>query len=128
MDKFLHSRFFRFLVCFVLVCAILINCSPIRAEATGIPAIDVPGFAILLAMLTPVYVFLIVFALLCLSWFLIFRYYFKWDLSPSGVVAVKSDLSSNRSFSVITNHTIDISKKLHKNTPNTGNPVSGDTY
>lgn len=33
MDKFLHSRFFRFLVCFVLVCAILINCSPIRAKA-----------------------------------------------------------------------------------------------
>lgn len=44
---------------------------------------------LILAMLTPVYVFLVVFALLCLSWFLVFRYYFKWDLPPSGVVPIK---------------------------------------
>ena len=43
---------------------------------------------IVLAMLTPVYVFLIVFFLLCLSWFLVFKYYFKLELPPSGVIAV----------------------------------------
>ena len=45
MDKLLHYRFFRFLVCFVLVCAILINCSPLRAEATVIGATVVTGTA-----------------------------------------------------------------------------------
>lgn len=45
MDKFFHSRFFRFLVSFVLVCAILINCSPLRAEASAIGATVVTGTA-----------------------------------------------------------------------------------
>ena len=37
-------------------------------------------------LLIPVYVFLIVFALLCLFWFLVFKYYFKLELKPSGIV------------------------------------------
>ena len=45
MDKLLHSRFFRCLICFVLACAILINCSPLRAEATVIGATVVTGTA-----------------------------------------------------------------------------------
>lgn len=44
---------------------------------------------LVLAMLTPVYIFLIIFALLCLSWFLVFKYYFKLELRPSGIVPVK---------------------------------------
>ena len=35
MDKFLHSRLFRFLVCLILVCCILVNVSPIRAKAVA---------------------------------------------------------------------------------------------
>lgn len=38
MSKVLHSRLFRFLVCFLVICCILVNCSPIRAEATAIVA------------------------------------------------------------------------------------------
>ena len=38
MDKFLHSHLFRCLVCLVLVCCILVNCSPIRAKASGVIA------------------------------------------------------------------------------------------
>ena len=37
-------------------------------------------------LLTPVYIFLVIFALLCLSWFLVFKYYFKLEYRPSGVV------------------------------------------
>lgn len=40
------------------------------------------------AMLTPVFVLMIIFALLCLSWFLVFKYYFKLDFQPSGIVRV----------------------------------------
>lgn len=44
---------------------------------------------IVAALLTPVYILLIVFALLCVSWFLVFKYYFKLELKPSGIVPVK---------------------------------------
>lgn len=44
---------------------------------------------IVLTMLTPFFVFLVIFALLCLSWFLVFKYYFKLDLPPSGVLPIK---------------------------------------
>ena len=37
----------------------------------------------------PIAVILGIFALLCLSWFLVFRYYFKLELRPSGVVRLK---------------------------------------
>ncbi len=40
-------------------------------------------------MLIPVAVVLGVFALLCMSWFLVFKFYFKLDLQPSGIVPVK---------------------------------------
>ncbi len=46
MDKLLRSRIFRFLVCFVLVCSLLINWSPLRAEATEI-GIGVTGIGVL---------------------------------------------------------------------------------
>ena len=39
--------------------------------------------------LIPVAIFAAVFALLCLSWYLVFRYYFKLELKPSGVVRPK---------------------------------------
>lgn len=39
--------------------------------------------------LIPVAVLAAVFALLCLSWYLVFRYYFKLELKPSGVVRLK---------------------------------------
>lgn len=35
MDKFFHSRFFRFLICLLLVLAFLVNSSPIRARAVA---------------------------------------------------------------------------------------------
>lgn len=35
----MKNRIFRLLVCLVLVCVILVNCSPIRAEATGVEAL-----------------------------------------------------------------------------------------
>ncbi len=41
------------------------------------------------APLVLVAVVLGVFALLCLSWFLVFKYYFKLELQPSGIVPVK---------------------------------------
>lgn len=34
----MRSRFFRALVCLLLVCCILVNCSPIRAKASAIVA------------------------------------------------------------------------------------------
>ncbi|MGN1155984.1 MAG: zonular occludens toxin domain-containing protein [Agathobacter sp.] len=40
-------------------------------------------------MLFPVAVFLAVFALLCVSWFLVFKYYFKLEIKPSGVVPIE---------------------------------------
>ena len=44
---------------------------------------------VILTLLTPLYIFLIVFALLCVSWFLVFKFYFKLELKPSGIVPVK---------------------------------------
>lgn len=41
------------------------------------------------ALLIPIAIILGVFALLCLSWFLIFKFYFKMEYRPSGVVHVK---------------------------------------
>lgn len=43
---------------------------------------------VILFMLIPVAVLLVIFALLCLSWYLVFKYYFKLELKPSGVVRV----------------------------------------
>lgn len=43
----------------------------------------------LLWLMVPVAVFLGIFALLCVSWFLVFKFYFKLDFQPSGVVPVK---------------------------------------
>ena len=40
-------------------------------------------------LLIPVAVLAAVFALLCLSWYLVFRYYFKLEIKPSGVVRLK---------------------------------------
>lgn len=37
----------------------------------------------------PVLVLLVIFALLCASWFLVFKYYFKLEYRPSGVVQLK---------------------------------------
>ena len=36
MSKVLHSWLFRFLVCFLVVCCILVNLSPLKAEATAV--------------------------------------------------------------------------------------------
>jgi len=36
MNKLLHSKVFRFLVCLVLVAAFLVNLSPLKAEATSV--------------------------------------------------------------------------------------------
>lgn len=41
------------------------------------------------ALLVPIGAVLAVFALLCLSWFLVFKYYFKMEYRPSGVVRIK---------------------------------------
>lgn len=41
------------------------------------------------ALLVPIAAALGVFALLCLSWFLVFKYYFKMEYRPSGVVRIK---------------------------------------
>ena len=35
MRRILNSRFFRLLICLVLICCFLVNSSPIKAEATG---------------------------------------------------------------------------------------------
>ena len=40
-------------------------------------------------LMVPIAVFLAVFALLCLSWFLVFKFYFKLEFVPSGVVRIK---------------------------------------
>lgn len=54
MDKFWNSRLFRCLVCLVLVCCILVNISPLKAEASAIVAgatVSAAGvFATLFAM------------------------------------------------------------------------------
>lgn len=44
---------------------------------------------ILGVMLVPVCVALCFFALLCVSWFLVFKFYFKMEMQPSGIVPVK---------------------------------------
>lgn len=41
------------------------------------------------ALLVPIAAALGIFALLCLSWFLVFKYYFKMEYRPSGVVHIK---------------------------------------
>ena len=40
-------------------------------------------------MLVPFAIALAIFALLCLSWFLVFKFYFKMEIPPSGIVPVK---------------------------------------
>lgn len=44
---------------------------------------------IVLFLLSPVVVYIIVFALLCVAWFLIFHYYFDWEIKPSSIVPQK---------------------------------------
>lgn len=44
---------------------------------------------ILGVMLIPVCIALCFFALLCVSWFLVFKFYFKMEMQPSGIVPVK---------------------------------------
>lgn len=44
---------------------------------------------ILGVMLVPVAIALAIFALLCLSWFLVFKFYFKMEMQPSGIVPVR---------------------------------------
>ena len=46
-------------------------------------------FKFLSFLFIPFGVLIAIFALLCLSWFLVFKYYFKMDIQPSGVVRVK---------------------------------------
>lgn len=53
MDKFLNSHSFRFLVCFILVCCILVNISPFNANASAVVGSVITGtglFATLFAM------------------------------------------------------------------------------
>lgn len=40
-------------------------------------------------LLIPVWVMFCIFVLLCVSWFLVFKYYFKLEYRPSGIVRVK---------------------------------------
>lgn len=40
-------------------------------------------------LIIPIAVCIGVFAILCLSWFLVFKYYFKLEFKPSGIVPVK---------------------------------------
>ena len=40
-------------------------------------------------ILVPVGVLALIFALLCLTWFLVFKFYFKLEYQPSGIVPVK---------------------------------------
>ena len=44
---------------------------------------------ILGVMLIPVVIAIAFFALLCVSWFLVFKFYFKMEMQPSGIVPVK---------------------------------------
>ena len=44
---------------------------------------------ILGVMLVPLCIALCFFALLCVSWFLVFKFYFKMEMQPSGIVPVK---------------------------------------
>lgn len=46
-------------------------------------------FKFLSYLLIPVAILVAIFALLCVSWFLVFKYYFKMDIQPSGIVRVK---------------------------------------
>ena len=39
--------------------------------------------------LIPIVIAAAIFAILCLSWFLVFKYYFKLEYRPSGIVPVK---------------------------------------
>lgn len=54
------------------------------------------GFSILWQFLkiifflaSPVFAYLIVFGILCVAWFLIFHYYFDWEIRPSSIVQQK---------------------------------------
>lgn len=44
---------------------------------------------VLSILIIPIAVCIGVFAILCLSWFLVFKYYFKLEFKPSGIVPVK---------------------------------------
>lgn len=46
-------------------------------------------FKVLGFILVPVGVLLLIFALLCVTWFLVFKFYFKLEYQPSGIVPVK---------------------------------------
>lgn len=46
-------------------------------------------FKFLSYLLIPVAILVAIFSLLCVSWFLVFKYYFKMDIQPSGIVRVK---------------------------------------
>lgn len=46
-------------------------------------------FKVLGFVLVPVGVLLLIFALLCVTWFLVFKFYFKLEYQPSGIVPVK---------------------------------------
>lgn len=46
-------------------------------------------FKIVLVLLSPVIAYLIVFAILCVAWFLIFKYYFDWEIKPSSIIPQK---------------------------------------
>lgn len=52
MSKLLHSRVFRFLVCSLVICCILVNCSPIKAEATTVVASGLSLSAVLAWLLS----------------------------------------------------------------------------
>ena len=41
---------------------------------------------LILTMCVPLFIMLVIFALLCLSWFLVFKYYFKLEIKPTGVI------------------------------------------
>lgn len=44
---------------------------------------------VLSILIIPIAVCIGVFAILCLSWFLVFKYYFKLEFKPSGIIPVK---------------------------------------
>lgn len=44
---------------------------------------------IIFVMCSPVLAYMVVFALLCVAWFLIFHYYFDWEIKPSSIVPQK---------------------------------------
>ena len=44
---------------------------------------------VVLVLLSPVIAYFVIFALLCLVWFLIYKYYHDWELPASGVRKVE---------------------------------------